>query len=758
MANQIVNDNKLTLILTEYGLERVGEALNDVSVELSLSKIKLGAGKYNAETDSYEYYEPTKEVTTLESPIEGAEFYLIDKTLLEDGLTVCLHAVIPEDSGGYDVREVGLYETVNGEDKLFAISTQQPLVKPLMSDNYLIVVDYYMFLKSQNFASVYDQIIINSETGLVTYTDLDQYLKTVLFAQASLMDQIGHNSYIIGLDRAGQLSQKINSDRDDFGYWSMYNSYTSLLDSVNSDNVMGFWVFDYPRRTALISEVTDISKNKTNMNCDKSITMYERDYFGIFPTLGFTTPHFYEIPAGVNISLLNYDETADADFSMLFCVAPTEDEGTRTLLAKSNEALGTKVFEVEEVDNRALQITLYKDDENYIRYTTLNLFAYAYIQNYVWVKDTEITSSTVLYNEDGTVYTGSDFIVAEVNGTYRIQYVDGSYRYNTTRSQFKDVKSLDGSPHALIISYKATTHDMYAYLNGVEVPLIEETAGTYDHMNANALSVLYGWKCIPEEYIYTTSTDPQSISDLRNSDGTPVASGGHWSVNSGVFYDTTEATYQNTHIDTIPLYAYSYSTNTIWANESTPSSSTILYNSDYTLYNESAFEVIEIGETYVIQWDGHDTTRDSAQDIASIPLYTFKATLDQVSTLANSPTNPGVFYIYDPETGSYTRDTSGDWTNFNGSVFYDRLEVDGVVIKVGYQASYDSSLNVNVQNLGITSYLTNAEGTPYNDVNSFVSVISIIKELLPISKMKELSLIFSSGMGVNPCISNYQEE
>ena len=44
--------------------------------------------------------------------------------------------MIPENIGGFDIREVGLYETVNGVDNLFAIGTCQPFVKPTAADNY----------------------------------------------------------------------------------------------------------------------------------------------------------------------------------------------------------------------------------------------------------------------------------------------------------------------------------------------------------------------------------------------------------------------------------------------------------------------------------------------------------------------------------------------------------------------------------------------------------------------------------------------
>ena len=110
---QIVNDNKLNLILTDFGKERIAYAVENPTVTLNITKIKLGSG------DNHEYYVPDSSQTELKGSL-GLEFYIYDKALLEDNLTISFHTVIPEDIGGFDIREVGLYETYEGEDKLSA--------------------------------------------------------------------------------------------------------------------------------------------------------------------------------------------------------------------------------------------------------------------------------------------------------------------------------------------------------------------------------------------------------------------------------------------------------------------------------------------------------------------------------------------------------------------------------------------------------------------------------------------------------------
>ena len=199
---KVVNDtDKLTYILTNYGLARVAEALADTTVNIVLTKMKLGDA-------NYEYYEPEAGSTELVHPIEGAEYPILAKELLEDGLTVSLHSVFPERLDNCEIREVGIYETVNGEDKLFARSTQQPLIKPSTELNYFTTVDYYAFLKSQNLSDIYDQIVLDPDDQLVTEEDLENLMKTIAFTESNLMEQINGNSRVIGLNRAQQLKLK----------------------------------------------------------------------------------------------------------------------------------------------------------------------------------------------------------------------------------------------------------------------------------------------------------------------------------------------------------------------------------------------------------------------------------------------------------------------------------------------------------------------------------------------------------------------
>ena len=188
MAQVINSTDYLTFILTQYGLNRVGEALANPNEDLNISKIKVGDANFT-------YYEPTEAQTELVHLIPDGEFYIIKKELLEDNLTVSFHAIFPETFQNAEIREVWIYETIDGVDYLFAVSTQQPLLKPYMDLNYLISVDYYAFLKAQNLAEVYDQIVLNPDNQLVSGEDLENLMSTILFTGDNLMDQIHDNLY-----------------------------------------------------------------------------------------------------------------------------------------------------------------------------------------------------------------------------------------------------------------------------------------------------------------------------------------------------------------------------------------------------------------------------------------------------------------------------------------------------------------------------------------------------------------------------------
>lgn len=364
MAKVINDTDQLTFILTQYGLSRVAEALSNPNEDLKLSKIKVGDA-------NFEYYTPTESQTALVNPIPNGEFYIIEKELLEDNLTVSLHAVFPETFQNVEIREVGIYETIDDVDYLFAISTQQPLLKPYINLNYLISVDYFAFLKSQNLAEVYDQIVLDPNTQLVTEEDLEKLMSTILFTESNLMEQINGNTRAIGLGRVEQLQARVNQDRANFGYLASYNNYTNLLDLTNNSKVFGYWLFNYPRRVAISNSVIDIGTNGYNFSTNTNINTFERIYKGTMPMLKISSPNYFYLEGSTpNLDFYNTDTLEDYSLTFAFALQPINQSIDRTLIARSNYSNATNVFEINERANGSLEIKLFSDANNYITFVS----------------------------------------------------------------------------------------------------------------------------------------------------------------------------------------------------------------------------------------------------------------------------------------------------------------------------------------------------------------------------------------------------
>ena len=663
---QVLNDtDALTFILTQYGLNRVAEAIADPAEELNLSKIKVGDA-------NFEYYTPTEIQTALVNPIPNGEFYIIEKKLLEDNLTVSLHAVFPESFENAEIREVGIYETVDGVDYLFAISTQQPLLKPYMDLDYFISVDYYAFLKSTNLADVYEQIVLNPDNQLVTEEDLENLMSTILFTENNLMEQINGNTRVIGLNRAQQLHEKIEENKRDFGYYAAYNNYSTILNYVDASKVFGYWIFNYPRRVSPSASVIDIGTAERNFSTNANINSYERVYNGIMPMLKFSNPNYFFL--NEEMAFLNEDKTADISFTMGFAVEPLSTTSDKTLLARSDYATNSHVFEVTEKADSSLEIKLFADSSNYITFTS----------------DSDIIPNT---------------------------------------------------PHSLVFTYDASTALITAFVAGHKVKLTKTTTGTYNCMNSTP-STLYAYTYTPTQVIYAdSSTTPTA---LKNADGTPY-SGGDWAIsNNQIFYKSNTSNYSSSdNVQTVRLYAWVYNDGTqdhiIYTKVDTIAADTSLFNSNYTTYTGTDFEIVQSGTNYIITYLNNNTTYTSGKDLLPTTLYAFKYVGSLQIIWTNSSTTPSV--LYESNGDMYT---GTDWTIVSNIVKYNENT-----------ATYTASQNVTVPSLPATSFIVDANGTNTNFVNSNVGVITVIKDELTNDELRALSLNLEATMGNNPCIVTY---
>lgn len=683
---EIVNDQRLQLILTSYGLDRIGQAQTNPSENLNLTKIKFGSG------DNFEYYAPEENQESLKGPIPSAEFYVYNKELLEDETTISFHTIITEEIGGFDIREVGLYETRNGQDYLFAISTQQPFVKPSPDYNYFINLDYYMFIKDAGFAEVYDQITLDVEHALVTEADLEELMRSFLFAQGNLMNQIGNNSRIIGYNRATQLYEKIQENKTDFGYITLYKNYASLIDMVSStDSIFSYWAFNYSRRKGVGFSIVDISKNGYDLTTNKSSNLYPQSFDGFMSMLDFSTPNYYKLSSQVPLSLIDTTTESDIPFTMIFAVEPI-GTGRKTLLAKVNKATGTYTFQIQELPNGSLEVILYSDVNNYLKFTS----------------------------DTGVIPKEAHSLVL-------------TYAPRTRSSEAEMLMFVNSSRYELNLTEEGT----YTYM--------KELPGT-----------LYEFSCTPfyQTYIRKTGESvgtPQY--SLCYQDGTTYTSE-DWVItiegeNVSVEYDGATATNDPSQDSIINLWKWSYSNPELQFDESvyttddpeSITSDTKLYTEFYTPYEGDNFEIGTGGDKVVCVYGGTpaDTTPSDTPTPYVIQYYSYSKETQYAWT--NNKTAPTVLYIQTSDGNFEPAFEDSKWKIKDNKIYYDNQEA--------------SDANTSTQTFypDLTSYIIDTDGSLVDNIDSKVGLVAIIKEKVPEETARALALNLCATMGKNPYMS-----
>ena len=662
----IVNNDKLIFILTNYGLQRIAEALHDPTVVINITKGKVG----NA---NGEYYEPNETQVSLINPIPNGEFPIIQKELLEDNLTSSFLFKMPESFGNCDIREVGLYETVDDIDYLFAIGTHQPIVKPSVNYNYLIFIDYYIMLKASNLANVYDQIVINPDNQIITELDLQNLMSSIVFTQGNLSNQIEKNSHLIGLNRGTLLYENIRNSQESYSYTSAAELFSNLARISGSNNIFSFWVFNYSYKNVADHAIVDLSINKNNLSCNNSLNLYNQKYNGLLSALTFSNEDYYYLGSEIPLIFTN-DNDIDIPFAILYAIEPLSYDEDRTILARSNYATNTHAFEVNELTNGSLQVKLFSDSNNYLTFTS-------------------------------------------------------------------PVNAIPKNKHSVILYFNNSSRTIETYINGTHYTLNKVETGAYNNMSTTP-TTLYAFSYDTSKFIYADSGTSPTV--LYNSDGSPYTLTA-WNISDGkVYYESTEASYlSSANIQTDTLYAWTYVNSPleyiIYTKSPTISENTVLYNADYTQYTGSDFTVTLVGGNYIVQYNSNSTTYDESQNIEPKTLYAWKYTGSIDMIWANSSTSPVI--LFDSNGNLYEGDI---WSIQNGSVIYNN---EGT-------ATYSSTSNITIAALEVTSYITNLAGDNVNNINSNISIISVIRNKnFSLEELRVISLLIESSIGNNPCFS-----
>ena len=703
---EIVNNDKLELILTKYGADRIAEALDNPDMNLAITKIRIGNG------DNNEYYElPTDTenppiITKLRGDL-GYEFYILDKQLLEDGLTISFHTIITEDIGGFDIREVGLYESTPEGDKLFAIATQQPFVKPSPQDNYFISLNYYIFLKAQNFAELYDRITLDVEHAAVSEPDLESLMKTFLFAQENLMTQIGKNTELLGYNRPTQLLEKINENKTNYSYITLYKNFASVLDLVKSpENIFSYWIFDYSRRESLGKSIVDLSNNKYYLSTNKLSNLYPHSFKGFQSMFNFQGDDYYKLSSSIPVDLYDPETDKDSPFTMVFVLEPNDYTTTRTLLAKSDKQNGqVQVFEVQEMDDMSLQVKLYSSSTNYIIFKTAANSIPQGAHSIVLTYDPEAVQMKAFINS--TEYVLS--IVDQYNYTHMNTSAGGTfYEY-----------------FYLPITYVAQD-TTYGDPAPTESPLVYDEGDLTTYCTAEGGTILnsYPWYYNGANLMYanvnaTISATPTSITYYA------------W------VYDGGEG------VDQQLIYT---------KQETIDSLSVVLYDRNFNVVSprQDDFHIVQDGNNFVLKYgDEGNVIQDNTY---SITRYIYKCECPDNTQYIYTTTNDiqGLGYPLYTKTGDiFERYTGTDWT----------FQTRTVGSTVTYVLCYDNaeatlSPDPVVSPVpDLASYVINESGQKVDFINSKVGIISIIKEKLSDADARILALNLCATLGQNPFLS-----
>lgn len=397
MSNIFNDTDNLYWVFTKYGKNRLASLKNDDKLTL----YKAGIGSYNWYEDPYHYLEgdyseglfkkyfEENDNCNLGQLVPNGKISINTKQLIEEKnsegdiitRTVILSTTVPETLGDFDIREMGIYETVNDVDYLFAICTMQPIPKPSTQTNHYIAVQLDARLQSEMLANYYEQITLDPNNNFATIEELNQFQENLLFVESNLAEQISNNARIIGYDRDQQLYEKLIEDKVKYSSFAVSTTYANTLNIATLSEIKSFWVFQKNNDTTSAVSIPDLSYNKFNLSTDKLVTLYETGYEGLAPWINFRydkksgSGNYYMLDSDIDFDLTNNDgeKITDATFTFFFAGSQNTNEHECTLIAKDNSAQNNDVqpaFCISITEQRQIKIRLYQNRANYVDYIT----------------------------------------------------------------------------------------------------------------------------------------------------------------------------------------------------------------------------------------------------------------------------------------------------------------------------------------------------------------------------------------------------
>ena len=317
-----VTNVKLRWILTQYGKNRINQLLTNPDDKVQISVMHIGRDGSG---------EPQERETSdgsgrLYDPI-NVNIPIVEKGISsERENTVYFKAMINENMCGYDIAELALYESINGQEKMFAVGVGQAIPKPDIKYGYLMSIEYTLYIESTNLLEVYDQIVLDPNNEFLKQTDVDTLYRTILYVEGNLAEQIGKNTHQIGLSRAKELNDLISETRLKYNSASVASYYSSMANSVEDlKNIIGFWSFNYTDTYGTAMNIKDFSTWENYFSTNALLSSYYQEYLGVLSSLKFgkddyfyanTVPYVTSSVSSVKLGqLINHELTDHMTFS-----------------------------------------------------------------------------------------------------------------------------------------------------------------------------------------------------------------------------------------------------------------------------------------------------------------------------------------------------------------------------------------------------------------------------------------------------------
>ena len=277
-----------------------------------------------------------------------------------------------------DIKEVGIYDNYNGEERLFAVCAMQGIHKPNDGTNHYIAIQIDTKLKSEALADWYEDIVLDPNNNFVTVEELGAFEENLLFVESNLAEQISNNSKIIGYNRPQQLYEKIQEDKEKYSNFAVSTTYSNLLTATTIDKIKCFWVFKPNNDTSGQVSIADLSYYSRYLATDKNVNLYESGYEGLAPWINFrynsssNTGNYYSY----NIETNDFDfidENGDAKFTLFFIGAQNSNDHINTIIAKDNSGQTVEEepsYKISITPQRQVSIKFYENRNKYVEYIT----------------------------------------------------------------------------------------------------------------------------------------------------------------------------------------------------------------------------------------------------------------------------------------------------------------------------------------------------------------------------------------------------